>query len=404
MALFKVNDVQPDLAQLNYWMSCALKIDEQAKFLAERKRIEAFSHPGKIFVDGYYLKSRNPLLASVYLAFRDHLPLILTPDAIWNTIMLGVSEHVSKDPEKHRHAFVSHKGKETLKVYRDEFRRGALDNDWGGVVAEFADKIAEKLSGSAALTALHTRFTTIDEIARVAHAIVFMDAVKGYFEFKMSTRCGIPSIELTGTKEDWQKLRAALVLLDDLDLSDWRAQLNTVLLNFEDAFDDKVDKSFWNDIFLEHGAMMSGGVTTVSGWIGTLFLYTKNGLNSGALGMPSGARDNSSRLPHASRKWRSRVDGGLSPRPINQASESRYRQAIDPAHFPSGLSETPFKWIYFDEKIDMLLRGGLVGVVVNQETHAVCAQLGWLITDAKAPEGDLDLEVLLQNLSSDFSK
>jgi len=47
------------------------------------------------------------------------------------------------------------------------------------------------------------RFISTDDKARVEHAIVFTDVVKSCFEFRCRTLCGIPSIELTGTIEDW---------------------------------------------------------------------------------------------------------------------------------------------------------------------------------------------------------
>jgi hypothetical protein len=369
MVVFKVNDVQSDLKAVNNWVCPGAIGDEHANSLADCRTVEAFSHPGAYFVRDQNAKAKNPLIAAVYLAFSFHLPLVLTPDVIWNTIMLGVSQHVGNDPEKHRHAFVNHKGKMTLVVMDNTLRRGSRDNNWGRVVNGFADQIADSLSGKAALTALQTRFTTTDEVARVAHAVVFMDTVKSYFDYTVMTMCGIPSIELAGTREDWQKLQSALTLLDDLDLAEWRSQLDFILTHFEHAFDGKVEQSFWNDIFLEHGAHGSGGVTMVSGWIGTFFLYTTEKLNSGALGEPSETENTS---------------GFYQDSPVKRASDSRYRQVIDPNDFPMGLSETPFKWKYFNEQIEMLLQGGLVGVIYNHETHAMVPHVGWLITEAKS--------------------
>ncbi|KAG0561664.1 hypothetical protein KC19_9G082200 [Ceratodon purpureus] len=345
MVQFKVNDVKPDKEWVKRLVTQATNGEQQAKELAGAKRIEGFSHrQGVTFVNNF-LGTKNPLLSAVYLAFSHHLPLVLTPDVIWNTIMQGVSTHVSQDPEKHRHVFVSHQGKKVLSVRDDSLRRGAPDNDWGRPTCQFPPLIAENLSGKAALQALNTQFSTTDDMARVAHAMVFMDVVKSYFEYRICTMCGIPSIELTGTKEDWQHLRSALGLLDELDLTPWRTQLDSILTHFEGAFDNKVEQSFWNDIFLEHGAFGSGGVTTISGWIGALFLYVNKQLNPVALGQGTKLR-------------------------------------LDPVDFPSGLSETPFTWEYFGTEYPMLLRGGLVGVTLDQSTHAVAPQLGWLVTEA----------------------
>lgn len=354
MVQFKVNDVQPELNRVKSWMPTKPNGVKQAIALAGEKEVDGFSHVDASFILGEPLGIKNPLLAAVYLAFSHHLPLTLSPDAIWNTLMLGVSTHVAKDPEKHRHAFVSHQGKKTLLVRDDTLRKGCGTNNWGKIAHQFTAQIAENLSGVAAIKALNTKFTTTDEVASIAHAIVFMDVVKSYFEYRVTTACGIPTVELTGTKEDWQKLRKGLALLDDLDLSPWRAQLDRILLHFEGAFDNKIEQPFWNDIFLKHGAFGSGGVTTISGWIANFFLYTSDGvLNPGALG-EAGVR-------------------------------------LDPVDIPCGLSETPFTWEYFSQEFKMLLRGGLVGVVVDPVTHCVAPQIGWLVTDAEdKPQSERD--------------
>ena len=36
----------------------------------------------------------HPLLAATHLAFAEHRPLVLSPDAVWLTIAQGVAQHV----------------------------------------------------------------------------------------------------------------------------------------------------------------------------------------------------------------------------------------------------------------------------------------------------------------------
>ena len=64
--------------------------------------------------------------------------------------------------------------------------------------------------------------------------------------------CGIPEIRLTGNKEDWvnvkRKTNEILKLIPDLKL--WiDDNLNEILDHFIGAFDNKIDKSFWNQIY-----------------------------------------------------------------------------------------------------------------------------------------------------------
>src|SRR5690348_2471231 len=56
----------------------------------------------------------QPLLAAVYMAYSQHRPLVLTPDAVWITIIQGVAQHMAVNAERLRDRFVSHPGKETL--------------------------------------------------------------------------------------------------------------------------------------------------------------------------------------------------------------------------------------------------------------------------------------------------
>lgn len=44
----------------------------------------------------------NPLVSAVHLAFSRHLPLTLSPDVIWLTIVQGFSNHVNQNAESLR--------------------------------------------------------------------------------------------------------------------------------------------------------------------------------------------------------------------------------------------------------------------------------------------------------------
>ena len=50
----------------------------------------------------------HALLTALRYAFYDHLPLRISPDAIWVTLARGFSLHVNKNAEELRHRFVSH--------------------------------------------------------------------------------------------------------------------------------------------------------------------------------------------------------------------------------------------------------------------------------------------------------
>ncbi|HEY9785360.1 MAG TPA: DUF4419 domain-containing protein, partial [Candidatus Obscuribacterales bacterium] len=71
--------------------------DEEDKAVA--RTLEAVSEPdAKVVVQMPF----HGLIAAADMAFRQHYPLALTPDAFWATITQGLAMHVNADPEKWR--------------------------------------------------------------------------------------------------------------------------------------------------------------------------------------------------------------------------------------------------------------------------------------------------------------
>jgi hypothetical protein len=53
-----------------------------------------------------------------------------------------------------------------------------------------------------------------------------MDAMKSFFEYSVSTMCGIPEITLEGTPEDWRKIEEKTKALAKYDLEWWVRDAN----------------------------------------------------------------------------------------------------------------------------------------------------------------------------------
>lgn len=81
----------------------------------------------------------HPVVAAVHRAFMKHHPLCLSPDTIWLMIIHGVANHINVHAEELRPRFVSHQGKITLHVRRDDFIKGSPENPWSDVFSEFSD-------------------------------------------------------------------------------------------------------------------------------------------------------------------------------------------------------------------------------------------------------------------------
>jgi len=92
----------------------------------------------------------------------------------------------------------------------------------------------------------------------------------------MRCGCGIPSIELTGTLDDWKQLREKTEKLAQYDLEWWIKELLPVIDKFVEACQGKPDLLFWNSVCNIYGA--SGMSTSpISGWVQVFFPYLKSG-------------------------------------------------------------------------------------------------------------------------------
>lgn len=302
----------------------------------------------------------NGLLAAVDSAFNNHYPLTLGPDDIWLAIAQGFALHVNANAEALRGRFVQHEGKKELLVVRDSFVKGSPDNDWQGVFGEFSDQIAEHIGKQRDLVV--ASFSTTGLVERAASEVVLMDAMKNYFEYRVSTCCGIPEITLLGTKQDWENIRQRAAVLAEYDLGWWVDPLVGILDQFIAAASGKADRKFWQSIYHESGG--SGG-PFVTGWIQVFFPYVEN--------------------------WR--TPGSYTLRNENivkRASESPpfAGHGPTPDAVPPGLSKVDFKWSYYAEEFPMEFIAGFIGFTQDPTTFAVRPAIGWAVRDRPVVEAE----------------
>jgi hypothetical protein len=147
----------------------------------------------------------HAFMVALHAAYFDHRPFVLSPDMIWLLIAQGFANHVTVHAEELRSHFVDHDGKKELRVKRNDFVKGSIENPWENVFDEFSSHIRDEI-GVANHNLIVGEFSTTSSIEKAANEIVLMDSVKAYFEVVLETRCGIPEIRLEGTTEDWKKL------------------------------------------------------------------------------------------------------------------------------------------------------------------------------------------------------
>jgi len=348
--------------------------------------VEAFSPQPENTVDVF--TEKNLLAEAVHRAFYKHYPLILSPDIIWLAIAQGFANHVNQDPEVVRKQFVDFKGKETISISRPGFVKGSPLNDWPSVFPEFAEAIGGFI-GKDAVEMVTCNFSTSGPTERIVSQITLMDTVQHYFEYSMECGCGIPSIGLRGTVEDWKSIRAKAEKLQRFGLEWWLKELLPVLDQFVNAAQEKQDTKFWRAICNFSGASGFNGAP-ISGWLQVFFPYLNA---SGASSYRSfSSKDSKSKGAKIKRKlrqnsgigqyWKSYKSGVTAATyERNGFGDTGCGYGIELDDIPPSISSAPFKYIdhLTNKTYNMAFMGGIVSLVQHNESLALEPKMGWAV-------------------------
>lgn len=233
-----------------------------------RRPVEScFRYHGRLVAEVAY----HPVVAAVHLAFQDHRPLVLSPDIVWLMIVQGVANHINANAEALRSKFVRHEGRAEIVVRRDDFIKGSPENPWPEVFRAFSKTIGEHVGPAVDL--FRPGFSTTGPVETAAAEVVLLDAMQSYFTYVATSRCGIPSITLEGTRKDWEAVADRAKAFSNLGLDRWLSFLSPILGQFVRASRGSVDTAFWNSIYKRHAE--SGG-DVITGWITAFFPYWKD--------------------------------------------------------------------------------------------------------------------------------
>ena len=213
----------------------------------------------------------------VIRAYANHQSLSFSPDMIWLLISQGFSRYVNTHAEQLRPIIVSHNGKQDLSV---ESTKELLTEqaDWDVIVDSFAMKIGDYTKEGIAET-ITADFTTTGTTERIASQITLMESLKSYFDYTVVyAGCGIPSITLKGTPDDWRRVLEKTIQLERYGLGDWVSMLRPVLEEFIKASEGNPDRKFWKQMVKKkRDGKLKGGLcipkkpTLIDGWILTFF-------------------------------------------------------------------------------------------------------------------------------------
>ena len=320
------------------------------------------SFANKSLVDG----DDNAFFSMVCLAYAQHRPIVLSPDIMWILICNGYSQYVNRDPEKFRQYLVGHEGKETLMI------KTTLETTTAQKVEKFAELIAKETKGDVA-ELMTCNFSTTGMIERMVSQITLMETVKEYFDFLEGlVGCGIPSVTLEGTPDDWRLLREKTRKLGEFGVKTWTDKLDPILNEFVLAAEGQINLDFWFDMAIKgrpwnfHLKGGGGGCfgpsygpTLFTGWFLEFIPFDDRGERPSAI--PYGHK-----LPPL-----------MTSVPIIQYVEDDMGNCI-------GINALD-------------LRGGIVGLAQDKETKALRPEIGWLVrNDPKNDYDETDVRAKIQ--------
>jgi len=181
--------------------------------------------------------------------------------------------------------------------------------------------------------------------------------------------CGIPSIELTGTPEDWESIRDRASALRDFDMGFWIDHLDPVLEQFVNASKGRADKSFWTSICNLLGG--SGIRSPITGWIQVFFPYLLNGKGYSVKRNSYLGAYNLSITNNAQND----LEWGLFSRVSGCGNGVKLKE------IPGGISKVPFVWLDANtNKADkMIFSGGIVYCTQDSTDGTIEPKIGWAV-------------------------
>ncbi|MBF0197490.1 MAG: DUF4419 domain-containing protein [Planctomycetes bacterium] len=303
----------------------------------------------------------HAFIDTLSMCFREHRPLSISPDEIWLLICQGFSRHINLDPEKHRSKLVKHQDKIELKVVRDDFVLGG-DNPWHEVVTSFSEKIREHTVTNM-YDGISKTFSTSNQTTKIAFEITLMSTMGQYFDYSLSTLCGIPSINVQGEKQDYEEIIAGLRFLEEFDLKWWTDSLIEIIREFINVFEGEINLDFWNGIFKHIPAgHNSGDVPLVNGWIVKFFPYMK-----------------------LTEFFENETYEKTVKNAIFTETDKEFN-GIEYGDFGSGLCKSDVKWEYLGQNINLEFYSGFTGLSQNTEDKVISCNIGWIIAQEDSRE------------------
>lgn len=238
-----------------------------------------------------------------------------------------------------RATFVAHQGKEIIKIDGISL---------GNIIPKFQYEIQKRVKTPWLLEWIQPKFSTADEQDGLVANALMMGLMQGYFEYVANIICGIPSVTLRGSVDDWRVLERKLEHLPKFgpEATDYANNLAPILKRFVHTFtapEAPETRKFWNEVVaaVPQGGICGASPYHVGGWINAFSHWDDKGQLLGAAG--SGPEGLVVKLDNVSYPWR------------------------DIKNFPVGFATVPLKVEYDGvPAYNATILAGMVGKKISQ--------------------------------------
>lgn len=339
--------------------------EDLSKSLGRRFKREIKFIPPKYQHSKVVSTLNNSFIGTIQESYNNHRPLILSPDIIWLCITQGLSIHINQHFDKYRRVLFKDMSNEKIELLIREDSLSFQKDLWTKSINLISAK-ADKEMTKNCYNFFVPHFSTSDSITKTVMEITMLEALKQKFIYTVESGCGIPAITIKGTTQDWQWIYDNLQILNQFDLKDWAEELKPIIHQFINAGNNKVDVSFWKDIYKnaeEYNAHY------ISGWVIKLFPYIEQ----------NESWDWNDTTKHY--RWDDPVK--ILYKPNEYIYRNEYlKSTLSTDDFPSGISNIKLTWNnYFKHSTeDFDLFGGFLGIKQHKDKSLepfVC----WVLTN-----------------------
>ena len=311
----------------------------------------------------------NLFLQTLDECFISHIPLNITPDLLWLLVVQGVAQHIKFNAEESESKLLIDNYSKIIKVREDQLLHD--HSKWKAIPAKIINELKKALVDTSMLNYLTPKFSTTRERDTIAYEIGVMDIFSPYFEYWVTSLCGIPEIYLDGTLEDWERFEKNLGLLNQYELEWWLQHLISIVKKIKETIKGNIDQQFWKSIYKINE--MSGG-PYITGWIVKFFPYLKEKKRD--LGAHSIFGNSEITKTKKIEHNYFRTEGR---NPFLHQEEIPNILKLD--NFHNGLSKVKFKWQKMNEVIDLELISGFIGLKQNKLDYSLKSEIGWCIKE-----------------------